>query len=252
MIELNQITKQFGTFRAVNRVSLTVSEGSVFGLLGANGAGKTTLIRIMCGILPPTSGRGRVLGYDIVKERAQIKERIGYMSQKFSLYPDLTVEENIRFYAGLYGVEQIKKRTEELTGQFSLRDVSKKPVAALGGGIRQRVAFAAAIVHRPRLLFLDEPTSGVDPLTRRLFWEQLYELTEQGMTIVVTTHYMDEAERCDQVALMNQGKIVAQGKVDELKERYAAELDTERPALADIFVHVISQGGGEHVQEKLG
>jgi ABC-2 type transport system ATP-binding protein len=251
MIELHRITKQFGTFRAVNQVSLTVSKGSVFGLLGANGAGKTTLIRIMCGILPPTSGRGQVLGHDIVKERAQIKKRIGYMSQKFSLYPDLTVEENIRFYAQLYGVDQIKKRVEELIEQFSLQDVAKKRVAALGGGVRQRVAFASAIVHMPPLLFLDEPTSGVDPLTRRLFWEQLYELAEKGMTILVTTHYMDEAERCDQVALMNKGQIVAKGKVDELKERYAAELGTARPTLEEIFVHVISQGG-ENVQEKLG
>ncbi|SFJ94054.1 ABC transporter ATP-binding protein [Thermoflavimicrobium dichotomicum] len=243
MIELHQITKQFGTFRAVNQVSLTVSKGSIFGLLGANGAGKTTLIRIMCGILPPTSGRGLVLGHDIVKERAQIKEQIGYMSQKFSLYPDLTVEENIRFYARLYGVNQSGQRVEELIEQFSLQDVAKKQVAALGGGIRQRVAFASAIVHMPQLLFLDEPTSGVDPLTRRLFWEQLYELTERGITILVTTHYMDEAERCDQVALMNKGRIVAKGKVDELKERYAAELGTARPTLEEIFVHVISQGG---------
>ncbi|MDN4593756.1 ABC transporter ATP-binding protein [Polycladomyces subterraneus] len=251
MIELHRITKQFGTFRAVNQVSLTVSKGSVFGLLGANGAGKTTLIRIMCGILPPTSGSGLVLGRDIVKERAQIKERIGYMSQKFSLYPDLTVEENIRFYARLYGVEQIKQRVEELIEQFSLQDAAKKQVSALGGGIRQRVAFASAIVHMPQLLFLDEPTSGVDPLTRRLFWEQLYEFTEQGMTVLVTTHYMDEAERCEQVALMNQGQIVAKGKVDELKERYADELGTARPTLEEIFVHVINQGG-ENVQEKLG
>lgn len=247
MIKLDRISKQFGTFQAVHQVSLEVSKGSVFGLLGANGAGKTTLIRIMCGILTPTSGKGQVLGYDMVTERSQIKERIGYMSQKFSLYPDLTVEENIRFYARLYGVGQIKTRTDELIKQFSLQKMLKKPVAELGGGIRQRVAFACSIVHNPKLLFLDEPTSGVDPLTRRLFWEQLYELTEREMTIVVTTHYMDEAERCDQVALMNQGKIVAQGKVDELKARYAPELDKERPTLADIFVHVINQGGGEHV-----
>jgi len=251
MIELNRITKQFGTFRAVNQVSLSVSKGSVFGLLGANGAGKTTLIRMMCGILPPTSGHGLVLGKDMVKERAEIKKRIGYMSQKFSLYPDLTVEENIRFYGRLYGVDSIKQRMEELIGQFSLQDVAKKQVAELGGGIRQRVAFASAIVHRPPLLFLDEPTSGVDPLTRRLFWEQLYELTEQGMTILVTTHYMDEAERCDQVALMNKGRIVAKGKVDELKERYAVEWGTARPTLEEIFVHVISQGG-DHVEEELG
>lgn len=251
MIQLREITKQFGAFRAVDGVSLSVTKGKIFGLLGANGAGKTTLIRMMCGILPPTSGTGHLLGYDIVKQRNEIKRNIGYMSQKFSLYPDLSVIENLRFYARLYGVASPRERIHELLERFDLTEISRKQVVSLGGGIRQRAAFAAAIVHSPPILFLDEPTSGVDPLTRRLFWEQLYELTEQGTTIFITTHYMDEAERCDEVALMNQGKIVAEGEVNQLRQRFASPLQMMHPSLEDIFIYMISEDGGNDVREEL-
>lgn len=252
MIQLYDVTQRFGSFTAVDHVALTIERGQIFGLLGANGAGKTTLIRMMCGILPPTSGSGRVLGYDLAEQSAKIRQSIGYMSQKFSLYPDLTVTENLRFYAKLYGVDQVGERIEESLDRYRLHEVAMKQVNQLGGGIRQRVAFATSTVHDPVLLFLDEPTSGVDPLTRQLFWEECYALTRQGKTIVVTTHYMDEAERCDQVALMNRGRIVAVGEVDQLKKEFAPLLDIEDPSLDDIFVYVVSQGGYDGGQEKLG
>ncbi|MBA4494828.1 ABC transporter ATP-binding protein [Paenactinomyces guangxiensis] len=252
MIQLYEITKEFGTFRAVDGVSLTVTKGKIFGLLGANGAGKTTLIRMMCGILPPSGGSGRVMGHDMIKGQKKIKRQIGYMSQKFSLYPDLTVKENILFYARLYGVTDVRGRVNELLELFQLQENSHKKVSSLGGGIRQRVAFASAIVHSPPLLFLDEPTSGVDPLTRRLFWEQLYELTERGTTILVTTHYMDEAERCDEVGLMNEGKMVAKGGLNDLQCCFADALQKEKPSLEDIFVYVMTGQGGYDDGEGLG
>ncbi|MFC7441907.1 ABC transporter ATP-binding protein [Laceyella putida] len=252
MIQLYEVTKRFGSFQAVDHVTLTIEPGQIFGLLGANGAGKTTLIRMMCGILPPTSGSGQVLQYDLTKESAKIRQNIGYMSQKFSLYPDLTVKENLRFYARLYGVAQVNQRLEESLERYRLVEVAEKQVNQLGSGIRQRVAFATSTVHEPSLLFLDEPTSGVDPLTRQLFWEECYALTELGTTIVITTHYMDEAERCDQVALMNRGQIVAIGEVDALKEEFAPLLAIEDPTLDDIFVYVMSQGGTNGGQEELG
>jgi ABC-2 type transport system ATP-binding protein len=249
VIELRGLTRRFGSFRAVDGVSLTVPQGKIFGLLGANGAGKTTLIRMICGILPPSEGTGSVLGYDIVKEKSRIKQQIGYMSQKFSLYADLTVRENLEFYARLYGVRDWRSRVRELMEEFRLEEAVGKPVSELGGGLRQRVAFAAALVHSPPLLILDEPTSGVDPLTRRLFWEQLYELTEQNTTVLVTTHYMDEAERCDAAALMNRGRIVVSGGIREIRDRFAEELGG-RPSLEEIFAHVISRGG-DHGREEL-
>lgn len=248
MIEVRGLTRRFGSFRAVDGVSLTVPQGKIFGLIGANGAGKTTLIRMICGILPPSEGSGTVFGYDIVKEKYRIKERIGYMSQKFSLYPDLTVWENLDFYARLYGVPNRRARTEELVEEFRLKEAVYRPVAALGGGLRQRVAFAAALVHSPPLLILDEPTSGVDPLTRRLFWEQLYERTERGTSVLVTTHYMDEAERCDEVALMNRGRIVVSGGVREIQDRFRSRLG-KRPTLEEIFADVIRRGGDDEKQD---
>lgn len=248
MIEVRGLTRRFGAFRAVDGVSLTVPQGKIFGLIGANGAGKTTLIRMICGILPPSEGSGTVFGYDIVKEKYRIKERIGYMSQKFSLYPDLTVWENLDFYARLYGVPNRRARTEELVEEFRLKEAVYRPVAALGGGLRQRVAFAAALVHSPPLLILDEPTSGVDPLTRRLFWEQLYERTERGTSVLVTTHYMDEAERCDEVALMNRGRIVVSGGVREIQDRFRSRLG-KRPTLEEIFADVIRRGGDDEKQD---
>jgi ABC-2 type transport system ATP-binding protein len=243
VIVLNGVTKRFGSFLAVDRVSLTVKRVKIFGLLGANGAGKTTLIRMICGILSPTEGKGTVLGWDMVKDKKKIRRHIGYMSQKFSLYPDLTVRENLLFYGRLYGVPEPGRRAERMLERFALEEVAHKRVDELGGGLRQRVAFASTIIHDPALLFLDEPSSGTDPLTRQLFWERLAELTEQGTTVLVTTHYMDEAERCDEVAFMDRGRIKAKGTIRELKRHFAPLLMTDDPSLEDIFVYVISQGG---------
>jgi ABC-2 type transport system ATP-binding protein len=241
VIEIEYLTKQFGSFWAVDRVSLSVKKGQIYGLLGANGAGKTTLIRMLCGVLKPTSGRGKVLGYELQTEKEKIKPNIGYMSQKFSLYQDLTVEENLLFYAQLYGVKDPKTSVRSLLDQFSLYDIRNRPVASLGLGIRQRVAFTCALVHHPPLLVLDEPTSGVDPMTRRLFWEHLYQLAEQGTTILITTHYMDEAERCSAVAFMNNGKIVVEGKPSNLKKDLMTILNKNtKPSLEDVFIYYLS------------
>ncbi|MBN2908468.1 ABC transporter ATP-binding protein [Polycladomyces sp. WAk] len=243
MIELQGVTKRFGSFAAVRQVSLHVSRGEIFGLLGANGAGKTTLIRMMCGILKPTEGTGTILGWDMIRDQQTIKENIGYMSQKFSLYPDLTVEENLRFYAHVYGVRQpVAERVESLLREFELTGVRKTRVSELSGGVRQRVAFASAIVHEPPLLFLDEPTSGVDPLTRRAFWEMLYQMADRGTTIVVTTHYMDEAERCDRMAWMNRGRIVAEGSLAELRRRFAPRVGNRKATLEEMFVYAMEEG----------
>lgn len=243
MIHLREVTKKFGVFTAVDNVSLSVSPGQIYGLLGANGAGKTTLIRMMCGLLTPTSGRGTVAGRDMVWERLAIKERIGYMSQKFSLYPDLTVEENLHFYTRLYRVTEEQERIKELLDRFDLTEMRHKRIDHLASGIRQRVGFAAAIVHSPPLLFLDEPTSGVDPLTRRRFWDGLYRMAEEGTTVLVTTHYMDEAERCERLALMNQGRVVAEGTLAELRARFSPVIGSSRPSLEEIFEAIIDRKG---------
>lgn len=243
MIELHGVTKRFGSFTAVRDVSLYVMRGEIFGLLGANGAGKTTLIRMMCGILEPSEGTGTILGRDMVRERQEIKKNIGYMSQKFTLYPDLTVEENLWFYAHIYGVRQsVAERVELLLRQFELTGVRKERVSDISGGVRQRVAFASAIVHDPPLLFLDEPTSGVDPLTRRAFWGMLYQMADRGTTILVTTHYMDEAERCDRMAWMNRGRVVAEGSLDELRRRFAPRLGKRTASLEDMFIYAMKEG----------
>ncbi len=249
MIQLERVTKRFGQFTAVDQVSLTVAPGQIYGLLGANGAGKTTLIRMMCGLITPTSGGGKVAGYDMVSERAKIKEKIGYMSQKFSLYPDLTVEENLLFYMQLYRVTEEGARMEALLDHFDLAEVRKKRVEQLASGVRQRVAFAAAIVHDPPLLFLDEPTSGVDPLYRRHFWEGLYRLAEEGTTILITTHYMDEAERCERLALMNRGRIVAEGRLTDLKKEYSSVTDHSPPTLEAIFHRITAEEGTDDGEE---
>lgn len=238
MIHLHHIRKQFGHFTAVDDVTLSIEKGTVYGLLGANGAGKTTLIKIMCGLLDPTSGTGTIFGRDLVRERNRIKQSIGYMSQKFSLYQDLTVGENIAFYARLYGIENPETRARELSEQFDIYTFQDKVVYSLSSGVRQRVAFACALVHAPKLLFLDEPTSGVDPLARRKVWKWLYRLAADGMTVVVTTHYMDEAEHCDRIALMNAGRIVAEGTLDTLRKGLPVQLHS----LEDIFVHVMREG----------
>lgn len=216
------LTKEFGNFIAVNRVSFKVKKGEIFGFLGANGAGKSTTIRMLCGLLSPTTGKGLVGGYDIYRESENIKKTIGYMSQKFSLYEDLTVEENIRFYSGIYNVRKDKKqaRMEWVLNMAGLSERRKSMTKELSGGWKQRLALGCAILHEPAILFLDEPTSGVDPIARRAFWDLIYELSENGVTIFVTTHYMDEAEYCDRISLMEAGRIIALGTPMELKKDF--------------------------------
>src|SRR5262245_951490 len=210
-VEMENLTRKFGDFTAVDRVSLRVAPGEVFGFLGPNGSGKTTTIRMLCGLLTPTSGTGRVLGLDIGRESEAIKASIGYMSQKFSLYSDLTVLENLQFYADVYGIARAERaaRIAELIEMAGLTGRERELTSNLSGGWKQRLALACAIVHRPRMLFLDEPTGGVDPDARRAFWELIYELAQDGVTVFVTTHYMDEAEHCNRIGLMYSGRLVA-------------------------------------------
>ncbi len=218
-VEVENLVKRFGDFTAVDRISFQTRTGEVFGFLGPNGSGKSTTIRILCGLLHPTSGRATVAGYDVVESPELIRRNIGYMSQKFSLYADLTVLENLRFYAGMYGVPAAESRGRidwalEMAG---LRGRESSLTGTLAGGWKQRLALGCAVLHRPPILFLDEPTSGVDPLSRRLFWELIQQMSSEGVTVFVTTHYMDEAEYCNRLALMNGGKLIALGTPTELK-----------------------------------
>ena len=217
-VNVLDLEKRFGRFVAVDRVSFSVKTGEIFGFLGPNGAGKSTTIRMLCGIISPSSGRGRVAGYDIFTQAEEIKQAIGYMSQKFSLYLDMTPFENIRFYLGIYDVPQRfwKARTEEILEITRLNHVRDRLTRELPPGWRQRLALGCALLHRPKLLFLDEPTSGVDPITRRHFWEFIKQLTAEGVTVFVTTHYMEEARHCDRVVMINEGKIVASGAPPEI------------------------------------
>ncbi|HEY3230134.1 MAG TPA: ABC transporter ATP-binding protein [Roseiflexaceae bacterium] len=219
-VEMENLTRKFGDFTAVDQVSLRVDHGEVFGFLGPNGSGKTTTIRMLCGLLTPTSGMGRVLGLDIGRESEAIKARIGYMSQKFSLYSDLTVQENLQFYADVYGIRRDERaaRIADLVALAGLTGRERELTSNLSGGWKQRLALASAIIHRPRMLFLDEPTGGVDPEARRAFWELIYELAQGGVTVFVTTHYMDEAEHCNRIALMHSGKLVALDTPSGLKQ----------------------------------
>lgn len=225
VIETDQLTKRFGTFTAVDHISFTVGEGEIFGFLGANGAGKTTAMRMLCGLSTPTSGTGRVAGFDIYKETEQIKRHIGYMSQKFSLYGDLKVWENIRLYGGIYGLsaKQLKAKTDELLQVLGLENERNTLVDALPLGWKQKLAFSVAVIHEPRIVFLDEPTGGVDPVTRRQFWELIYQAAERGITVFVTTHYMDEAEYCNRVSIMVDGKIEALDSPAALKSSFKAD-----------------------------
>jgi len=218
-IETHQLTRKFGDFTAVDKVSFEIPKGEIFGLLGPNGAGKTTLIRILCGILTPTEGEARVMGFEVCSQPEQIKQRIGYMSQKFSLYYDLTVTENLRFYANLYEVplNTLKSRLAELIDMAGLRGYEKQLTGNLSGAWRQRLALACAIVHKPPMLFLDEPTAGVDPVSRREFWEMIYTLAGQGVSVLATTHYMDEAEFCNLIGMMYQARMIALADPDTLK-----------------------------------
>jgi ABC-2 type transport system ATP-binding protein len=225
VIRVENMVKRFGHFIANDHLNFNVFRGEIFGFLGANGAGKTTAIRILCGLSLPTSGKINVGGFDVYKDREKIKRSIGYMSQKFSLYEDLKVYENIRFYAGIYGLSLrfIKKRTDQLLEKLGLEYARNKLIKDLPLGWRQKLAFSVAIFHHPAIVFLDEPTSGVDPITRRQFWELIYEAGHEGITVFVTTHYMDEAEYCDRVAIMEQACIEAIGTPTELKKKFGAE-----------------------------
>lgn len=221
IIETHHLARHFGHFVAVRDVSLSVARGEIFGVLGPNGAGKSTTIRMLCGILDPTGGTGTVVGFDIARESERIKERIGYMTQRFSLYEDLTVSENLAFYAGIYGVPRRarKGRIAEVIERSGLGDRRKQLAGTLSGGWKQRVALASATIHEPPLLFLDEPTAGVDPVSRREFWEQIHGLAASGTTILVTTHYMDEAERCHRLAFIFRGTLLDVGTPDEIVMR---------------------------------
>lgn len=225
VIETEQLTKRFGTFTAVDHISFSVGEGEIFGFLGANGAGKTTAMRMLCGLSTPTSGNGKVAGFDIYKETELIKRHIGYMSQKFSLYGDLKVWENIRLYGGIYGLpeKRLKEKTDELLRVLDLEHERNTLVDALPLGWKQKLSFSVAVIHEPRIVFLDEPTGGVDPVTRRQFWELIYQAAQRGITVFVTTHYMDEAEYCNRVSIMVDGKIEALDSPAALKKTFKAD-----------------------------
>jgi ABC-2 type transport system ATP-binding protein len=236
-IECKDLTKKLGTFTAVNNISLEVKEGEIFGFLGANGAGKTTAIKMFTGLLEPTSGMGKVAGYDIFKQREQIKKSIGYMSQKFSLYDDLTVYENLEFFGGVYGIsrKEIKLKLKQYLNDLNLTGIENKLVRELPLGWKQKIAFSAAIAHEPKIVFLDEPTGGVDPKMRRQFWDLIYKKAEEGTTVFITTHYMDEAEYCDRLSIMVDGVISAMGKPTELKQNYSVK------TINDLFMILAEQ-----------
>ncbi len=225
IIKVDQLTKTFGEFTAVDHISFEVDKGEIFGFLGANGAGKTTAMKMLCGLLNPTSGNGHVAGFDIFTEAEKIKQNIGYMSQKFSLYEDLTPEENIDFFGGIYGLSKgtLKELKPQLIHRLGLDEERKKLVGALPLGWKQKLSFSLALIHQPKIVFLDEPTGGVDPKTRRQFWDLIYEAADQGTTLFVTTHYMDEAEYCDRVSIMVDGKIAALDTPSAMKNQFNVE-----------------------------
>lgn len=225
VIKTNKLTKRYGDFIAANELSFEVYPGEIFGFLGANGAGKTTAMRMLCGLSAPSSGEATVAGFDIYKQTEQIKKNIGYMSQKFSLYEDLTVIENIKFYAGIYGLtdKMIREKSESLVEQLGLQNEAKKLVSELPLGWKQKLSFSVSIVHNPRIVFLDEPTGGVDPVTRRQFWDLIYDAADQGITVFVTTHYMDEAEYCNRISIMVDGVIEALDTPLNLKKKFSAD-----------------------------
>ncbi|HPQ20945.1 MAG TPA: ABC transporter ATP-binding protein [Saprospiraceae bacterium] len=225
VIKVENLVKAFGDFIAVDNISFEVYQGEIFGFLGANGAGKTTAMRMLCGLSTPTSGDAQIAGYDIYTNTEDIKKNIGYMSQKFSLYEDLTVKENIRFFAGVYGldIKTIKRKSEELINTLGLNAEANKLVGSLPLGWKQKLAFSVAIIHEPKVVFLDEPTGGVDPVTRRQFWDMIYAASDKNITVFVTTHYMDEAEYCHRVSMMVDGKIEALDTPQGLKDTYHAQ-----------------------------
>ncbi len=231
VIRTEKLTKRFGDFTAVHEIDLDIYQGEIFGFLGANGAGKTTAMRMLCGLSLPTSGSARIAGFDIYKETEKIKKNIGYMSQKFSLYEDLTVQENIRFFGGIYGLtrKELKVKSNELIAYLGLEEEANKLVASLPLGWKQKLAFSVAIMHAPKIVFLDEPTGGVDPVTRRQFWDLIYKASDDGITVFVTTHYMDEAEYCDRLSIMVDGKIEALSSPAQMK------IDLHADSMDDVF-----------------
>jgi ABC-2 type transport system ATP-binding protein len=233
-IDVAGLTRRFGAFTAVDGISFTVGAGEVFGFLGANGAGKTTAIRMLTGLLAPSSGRATVAGHDVAREAERVKRDIGYMSQRFSLYEDLTVRENITLYGGIYDLSDrdIRERTSRMLARLELEHAADQFVRAIPLGWRQKLAFSVALLHEPRVVFLDEPTSGVDPITRRQFWEMIYQTAAAGTTVLVTTHYMDEAEYCDRISIMVAGRIGAIGTPADLKQQFGAE------SIDDLFVRL--------------
>ena len=267
-IEAVELVKQFDSFTAVDRVSFTVRRGEIFGFLGPNGAGKTTTIRMLLGLIAPTAGRATVLGFDIIRQVAEIQQRIGYMSQRFSLYDDLTVAENLNFFGGAYGVRgaRLRERKDYVLEMAGLQGRENELAGNLSGGWRQRLALGCAILHEPEMLFLDEPTDGVDPISRREFWDLLYDLSDEGRTIFVTTHYMDEAEHCHRLAFIQRGRLAALGSPEEIKVEkmrgQVMEIDCTAPEIAmgllrktglfdevslyGALIHVVAEGAEAH------
>jgi ABC-2 type transport system ATP-binding protein len=241
-VTLRNLVKTFGDFVAVDNVSLDVAKGEIFGFLGPNGAGKSTTIRILCGLLAPTSGQATVAGFDVATDPESVKQNIGYMSQRFSLYDDLTIEENLEFFSGVYGVPQ-NKREERMLYALQMAGLEQRRrtmTRILSGGWKQRLALGCAILHEPPVIFLDEPTSGVDPIARRAFWDLINDLSHAGHTIFVTTHYMDEAEYCHRLALMYQGRMIALGTPAELSDELRST-DLPEPTMEDVFVAMIAR-----------
>jgi len=236
-VSASKLSRHFGAFKAVDEISFDVKKGEIFGFLGANGAGKTTAIKMLCGLLKPTEGEATVAGFSIRTDTAMIKKNIGYMSQKFSLYEDLTVKENIEFYGGIYGLsrEEIANKTNLLISELNLENMQNSLTKALPLGWKQRLALSASLLHDPPIIFLDEPTGGVDPISRRNFWRIIYEIANRGKTVFVTTHYMDEAEYCNRVSIMHKGKIIEIGTPTGLKQKY------NKTTMQDIFIHIIGQ-----------
>ena len=224
VITTDNLTKRFGSFTAVDNITFTVESGEIFGFLGANGAGKTTAMKMLCGLLAPTSGKAKIAGFDVYRQTEKIKKNIGYMSQKFSLYEDLTVFENLRFFGGIYGLKtvRIKEKSRELLQQLGLESEENKLVGSLPLGWKQKLAFSVAVFHDPKIVFLDEPTGGVDPVTRRQFWDLIYAAADRGITAFVTTHYMDEAEYCNRISMMVDGSIKALDSPSNLKKQFGA------------------------------
>ncbi len=247
VVEVSDLVRQFGTFTAVDHISFAVKTGEIFGLLGPNGAGKTTTFRMLCGLLPATSGALRVAGVDLRKARASARQRVGYVAQRFSLYGLLSVTQNLEFFAGAYGLsgKRRKERIDWAMEQFELAPLARLPSGQLPGGYKQRLAMAAALIHEPEILFLDEPTSGADPLARREFWRRITALAEQGVTVIVTTHFMEEAEYCDRVVIMDAGQVLARGTPAEIRSHAPAEENRE-PTMEDAFIAVVEEARREH------